>query len=125
MIEIGDRLRLEFQRAPVAIGGPDHELVIDEIEFHRERAAAVGEGARREAARRDLQRDPPAVIDGLRGGERHLPDHLRPSVERGVCVLPRFVRQRRPEFIVHDEHDSVHVNGRHSRTGTTPDGGTP
>ena len=77
------------------------QLMVDEVELHGERAIAVGQRPRREAARRHLKRDGPGVVERRRLGERHLADDLRPHVQRGVGVFPGVVGERRPGFVGH------------------------
>ena len=75
--------------------------MVDEVELQRERSIAVRQRVRRQPARRDVERDAPAVIDRRRLRQRDLADHLRPHVQRRVGVLPRVVRQGGPEIVAH------------------------
>ena len=64
------------------------DLVGCEVEIDAERAIAVGDGAGRHPARRDVERDVPGVVEPGRLGHAYLADDLRPHVQGGGRVSP-------------------------------------
>jgi hypothetical protein len=95
-VEVGDRLRLERDGQPRAVGDEDHELVSEEVEGERERPVVVRDGRRLQPARRDQERDVPEVIHARGKSQADLPGDLRPHLQRVARVAPGRERQRRP-----------------------------
>src|SRR5262249_45179393 len=78
-----------------------------------ERARAVRQQMRGQAARRDAEGDGPRVVDRRRLGKRNLADDLGPHVERGVRVLPGFVWKGGPLGAQRD--DGGHARAYHAK----------
>ncbi len=113
-VEIGDAARRERDRPSDAIRHADRQQVIDEVEFHRERPASLRQRACREAARGDVQRDAPRMVQRRCVRERDLADNLRPHVQRRVRFPPGVVRQCRPGLLGHSAMIRCE-NARHVR----------
>src|SRR5262245_37840275 len=75
--------------------------MIDEVEGHAEGAVSVVQRACRQAARRHVERDTPAVVDGGGARECDFAHDLRPHVQRRIRVLPGVVRQGGPTLRRH------------------------
>jgi len=100
LMKLGHRARDERHGTDRAHAGGDDELVVDEVERQGERLVLPRHRSSGEAARRDVQRDVPPVIEPRRLGQADLAHHLRAHVERVASVFPFGERQRRPDVIV-------------------------
>jgi hypothetical protein len=80
----------------------NEEPVRYEIELESEEAAGVGQRPSGQAARRDMQCDRPAMIEGRRERQCNLAYDLRPHMQRGVGILPGIERERWPAIFGHD-----------------------
>ena len=83
-----DRLRLERDARGPPVAGLDEERVVDEVEVNLKRAQPVRNRRGRQAARRDIERAVPAVIDRRALAEAYLAHDLRPHVQRRTRVGP-------------------------------------
>ena len=79
----------------VAVG--DSEAMLHEVEVDLKRSVAVRDRRGRQAARRDVQRHLPPVIQRRREREADLADDLGPQVQRRDRGLPVTPRELRPE----------------------------
>ena len=96
-VEAGDRARLERDLPAIAVGRPDDELVVDEVELDLEARAPVVHERRREAAGEHVQRYLPPVVDHRLEREADLADDLGPHVQR---VARRASRRPRRKLVM-------------------------
>src|SRR5207249_3807079 len=75
----------------------DNQEMINEIEINLERPRTVRHGRSGQAARRNIQRHVPRVINPWCLRQSNLADDLRPHVKRGASLLPFIERKTRPE----------------------------
>src|SRR5512140_2194059 len=75
--------------------------MLQEVKFQLEAALPIRNRGGDEPSRGDIQRDMPGVIEPWRLGEPDLADYLGPQMQGGVGVLPRRIRQLRPEWFTH------------------------
>jgi hypothetical protein len=104
LIKIGHRAGEERERFDLAVVGLQHEFVIEEIEAQFEGAPRVGNCRGGQAARADIERHIPPVIQPGSKSEANFADDLRPHVEGGVGILPRCEWEGRPAVwqVAHD-----------------------
>jgi glyoxalase family protein len=102
----------------VTVGAVDQQLVTQAIERDRDRTAIVRQGMGGQPARRREEGDVPEMIRSRRQRQRDLADNLRPHVQRGVGVAPRFQLECRPAFVHPTHYTAVmeRVNGLHHIT---------
>src|SRR6185295_20116294 len=74
------------------------KIVIDEIKLHFKERRAVRHGGGAQAARRDIKRNIPPMIDQRSLCQPHLSDNLCPHVERCSRVFPCFEGKWWPRF---------------------------
>src|SRR5579872_1819886 len=72
--------------------------MLDEIEPQLEGAIAIGHTRGGEAARGDVERHVPPMIDERGEAQANLADDLRPHVEGGVGIFPGIEREGGPAF---------------------------
>ncbi len=102
LVKSRDRFRPKFQQLDGAVAAFDGQFVIDKVELDLEDAILVVHGRSGQAARRNIKRDIPPMIDERRCCHSDLPDDLRPHVQRRQGVLPVFQDKKRPGLIGHD-----------------------
>src|SRR3954452_17134651 len=106
-MEVGDGLRLERQRPLLAAAGSRGEAVADEVELELEDLAADRNRRGSEPARRDVERNLPAVVGPRRQRQPDLADDLRPELQGRGRLAPRRIRQSGPEGgAIHGAHGS-------------------
>jgi hypothetical protein len=123
-VEPCDRLRLERHRERAALAIRDQQAMIDEVEVDLEPAAAVRNRRRGQAARADVQRHVPPVVEGRGERQAHLSDDLRPHVDGGDGRSPVLPRELRPG--VHGcRHGCRRQVGGHLAATSSPSSGRP
>lgn len=80
-VELGDRHRPEREAPRAAVAAADFEPVADEIELDLESAGAIGDGRCRQAARADVQRHLPPMVEQGSVGHAELAHDLGPHVQ--------------------------------------------
>jgi hypothetical protein len=96
-IELGDAHRLEVDPRLLAVAAIDAQRLLDEIEVDAERSTvAVRHHRRRQAARCDVERNVPPVVEHRLLPQANLADDLRPTVQRLGRLLPLLIDQVRP-----------------------------
>ena len=96
LVEVRDGLGAKREPPMSAIADRHIERMFDEIECDLERAGSVRDGRGGQAARGQVQRHMPAVIQPGRLLEADLPDHLRPQMHSGARVGPCAVGKLGP-----------------------------
>src|SRR5918912_3878677 len=85
-VKLGDGHRAEGKVRPAPVGGGSGDPVVEEIEADFDAARAVGNERGREAARIDVERRVPGMVDPGRASEPILADDLRVEVQCGACL---------------------------------------
>src|SRR5438270_1507194 len=99
MIEIGHGARNERHRTYDACAGEEKELVVDEVKGDLKGISPRGDWSRGHAARCDIERGLPPVVDVGMKFELDLAYDLHPHMYCAVCILPLLQRQRGPELL--------------------------
>src|SRR5260221_869737 len=87
-MEFRDRARLQSEAGGPAVAADDDETMVDEIEIDLEIPRAVWHRRGGEAARGDIERHLPPMIDQRCLRQADLPDHLRPQMQSRTGIAP-------------------------------------
>ena len=102
-VEVGDAAGLERERAGLAIGGLQAQLMLDEVQCDLELAMITDRHRRgRQPAGLKAQRAVPPMIDRRTQSDAELAEHLRPAMQRLVGRLPIGEGQGWPFCVLHD-----------------------
>jgi hypothetical protein len=96
-VELRHGLRGERERPNVSAARAGDEPVLDEVELDLEDLVAGRHRRGGKAARADVERHLPAVVQPRREREAHLADDLRPELERRRGVAPPRVGELGPD----------------------------
>src|SRR6185437_12004663 len=88
VMEVGDALRFQRQPPLLAAAGAGDETMVDEVEVDLEDLAADRDRRGAEPARRDVERDLPAMVDPRRQLQPDLADDLRPELQGRGRLAP-------------------------------------
>src|ERR1700722_2062615 len=99
LVKIGDRPRVKVGTLGGTLAGKDDQLMPHKIEVDLEDAACIRHAARRQPARRDIERDMPGMIEPGHLPQPYLADDLRPKMNGSDRILQTFILQLRPRQI--------------------------
>ena len=99
MIEIGHGARDERHCTHDALAGEEKELVVDEVKRDLKGISPGGDRSGGHAARCDIERCLPPVVDVGMKFELDLAYDLHPHVYCAVCILPLLQWQSGPELL--------------------------
>src|SRR6266849_6251371 len=98
--ELRNRLWREHELTEVPVAGSYPQHMVDKVEIELEGAGAVRDRRGRQAARGQVQRHVPGVVEPRRLRQAYLADDLRPQMQRLAGILPSRIGQLRPPIDV-------------------------